>query len=96
MFLTVSTNTLYFRVWLNMFVFISVPAKGKLYNVDEALLCTMEEKYRIVSDELEQLEKESQSVSMHQYAVIVLLRLLLCVLLTTPRGFGVTRLKSNS
>lgn len=33
----------------------------KLYNVDEALLCTMEEKYRIVSDELEELEKESQS-----------------------------------
>lgn len=78
-----------------MFVFISVPSKGKLYNVDEALLCTMEEKYRILSDELEELEKESQSVSMHQYAVMVLLLLLLCVLLTIPRGFGVMRLKGN-
>lgn len=78
-------------------MFISVPSKGKLYNVDEALLCTMEEKYRIVSDELEELEKESQSVSMRRYAVMVLLLLLLlCVLLTIPRGFGVSRLKGNS
>ena len=35
----------------------------KLYNVDEALLATMEEKYRILSDEVERLEKESQTVS---------------------------------
>ncbi|XP_042344333.1 kinetochore protein NDC80 homolog [Plectropomus leopardus] len=33
----------------------------KLYNVDEALLATMEEKHRILSDEVERLEKESQT-----------------------------------
>ncbi|TKS78612.1 Kinetochore protein NDC80 -like protein [Collichthys lucidus] len=33
----------------------------KLYNVDEALLASMEEKYRILSDEVERLEKESQT-----------------------------------
>ncbi|XP_034548550.1 kinetochore protein NDC80 homolog isoform X2 [Notolabrus celidotus] len=33
----------------------------KLYNVDEALLISMEEKHRILSEELEQLEKESQT-----------------------------------
>ncbi|KAL7391452.1 hypothetical protein ABVT39_009460 [Epinephelus coioides] len=33
----------------------------KLYNVDEALLNTMEEKHRILSDEVERLEKESQT-----------------------------------
>ncbi|XP_074526599.1 kinetochore protein NDC80 homolog isoform X2 [Halichoeres trimaculatus] len=33
----------------------------KLYNVDEALLISMEEKHRILSDEVEQLEKESQT-----------------------------------
>ncbi|XP_034727005.1 kinetochore protein NDC80 homolog [Etheostoma cragini] len=33
----------------------------KLYNVDEALLASMEEKYRILSDEVEQLEKESRT-----------------------------------
>lgn len=34
----------------------------KLYNVDEALLATMEEKHRILTDEVEKLEKESQTV----------------------------------
>lgn len=34
----------------------------KLYNVDEALLVTMEEKHRILTDEVEKLEKESQTV----------------------------------
>ncbi|XP_010875324.1 kinetochore protein NDC80 homolog [Esox lucius] len=33
----------------------------KLYNVDEGHLASMEEKYRILSDELERLEKESQA-----------------------------------
>uniref|UniRef100_A0A3Q4H3H9 Kinetochore protein NDC80 n=1 Tax=Neolamprologus brichardi TaxID=32507 RepID=A0A3Q4H3H9_NEOBR len=33
----------------------------KLYNVDEALLATMEEKHRILTDEVEKLEKESQT-----------------------------------
>lgn len=33
----------------------------KLYNVDEALLASMEEKYRILSEEVERLEKESQA-----------------------------------
>ncbi|KAM9352279.1 kinetochore protein NDC80 homolog [Symphorus nematophorus] len=33
----------------------------RLYNVDEALLAAMEEKHRILSDEVEQLEKESQT-----------------------------------
>lgn len=33
-----------------------------LYNVDEALLISMEEKHRILSDEVEQLEKESPTV----------------------------------
>lgn len=33
----------------------------KLYNVDEGLLATMEEKYRILSDEVERLEKDSQT-----------------------------------
>ncbi|KAF7659265.1 hypothetical protein LDENG_00000940, partial [Lucifuga dentata] len=33
----------------------------KLYNVDEVLLATMEEKHRMLSDELERLEKESQT-----------------------------------
>ncbi|XP_060894851.1 kinetochore protein NDC80 homolog isoform X1 [Labrus mixtus] len=33
----------------------------KLYNVDEAVLMSMEEKHRILSEELEQLEKESQT-----------------------------------
>ncbi|XP_068167347.1 kinetochore protein NDC80 homolog [Antennarius striatus] len=33
----------------------------KLYNVDESLLSVMEEKHRILSDELERLEKESQT-----------------------------------
>ncbi|XP_070820938.1 kinetochore protein NDC80 homolog [Chaetodon trifascialis] len=33
----------------------------KLYNIDEALLSTMEEKYRILSDEVDRLEKESQT-----------------------------------
>ncbi|XP_069555455.1 kinetochore protein NDC80 homolog [Brachyistius frenatus] len=33
----------------------------KLYNVDEALLASMEEKYRILSKEVEELEKESQT-----------------------------------
>uniref|UniRef100_UPI0037E8B14C kinetochore protein NDC80 homolog n=1 Tax=Semicossyphus pulcher TaxID=241346 RepID=UPI0037E8B14C len=33
----------------------------KLYNVDEALLMSMEEKHRILSEEVEQLEKESQT-----------------------------------
>ncbi|XP_005916261.1 kinetochore protein NDC80 homolog [Haplochromis burtoni] len=33
----------------------------KLYNVDEALLVTMEEKHRILTDEVEKLEKESQT-----------------------------------
>ncbi|KAE8292109.1 Kinetochore protein NDC80-like protein [Larimichthys crocea] len=33
----------------------------KLYNIDEALLASMEEKYRILSDEAERLEKESQT-----------------------------------
>ncbi|XP_071774091.1 kinetochore protein NDC80 homolog [Centroberyx gerrardi] len=33
----------------------------KLYNVDEALLASMEEKHRILSDEVERLEKESQT-----------------------------------
>ncbi|XP_051277582.1 kinetochore protein NDC80 homolog [Dicentrarchus labrax] len=32
----------------------------KLYNVDEALLTAMEEKYRMLTDEVERLEKESQ------------------------------------
>lgn len=39
----------------------------KLYNVDEALLASMEEKHRILSDEVERLEKESQSVRKLQY-----------------------------
>lgn len=34
----------------------------KLYNVDEAVLVTMEEKHRILTDEVEKLEKESQTV----------------------------------
>ncbi|XP_029019821.1 kinetochore protein NDC80 homolog isoform X2 [Betta splendens] len=33
----------------------------KLYNVDEALLASTEEKHRILSDEVERLEKENQS-----------------------------------
>ncbi|XP_052317030.1 kinetochore protein NDC80 homolog isoform X1 [Oncorhynchus keta] len=33
----------------------------RLYNVDEGLLASMEEKYRILSDEVERLEKESQT-----------------------------------
>lgn len=33
----------------------------KLYNVDESLLASMEEKYRILSEEVERLEKESQA-----------------------------------
>ncbi|XP_017269183.1 kinetochore protein NDC80 homolog isoform X2 [Kryptolebias marmoratus] len=33
----------------------------KLYNVDEALLLSMEEKHRILSEEIERLEKESQA-----------------------------------
>ncbi|XP_029917054.1 kinetochore protein NDC80 homolog isoform X2 [Myripristis murdjan] len=33
----------------------------KLYNVDEALLASMEEKHGILSDEVERLEKESQT-----------------------------------
>ncbi|XP_028270282.1 kinetochore protein NDC80 homolog [Parambassis ranga] len=33
----------------------------KLYNVDEGLLALMEEKHRILSDEVERLEKESQT-----------------------------------
>lgn len=33
----------------------------KLCNVDDALLATMEEKYRILSDEVERLEKDSQT-----------------------------------
>jgi len=33
----------------------------KLYNVDEALLASMAEKHRILSDEVERLEKESQT-----------------------------------
>ncbi|XP_037337790.2 kinetochore protein NDC80 homolog isoform X2 [Pungitius pungitius] len=33
----------------------------KMYNVDEALLASMEEKYRILSDEVEQLERECQT-----------------------------------
>lgn len=33
----------------------------KLYNVDEALLASMEEKHRILSDEVERLEKDSQT-----------------------------------
>ncbi|XP_034026322.1 kinetochore protein NDC80 homolog [Thalassophryne amazonica] len=33
----------------------------RLYNVDEALLATMEEKYRILSEEVEHLEKNSQT-----------------------------------
>lgn len=35
----------------------------KLYNVDEALLSAMEEKHRILSDQVQRLEKESQTVS---------------------------------
>lgn len=34
----------------------------KLYNVDEALLSSMEEKQRILSEEMERLEKESHTV----------------------------------
>lgn len=34
----------------------------RLYNVDEAVLATMEEKYKILSDEVERLEKENQTV----------------------------------
>ncbi|KAM7017660.1 kinetochore protein NDC80 homolog [Tautogolabrus adspersus] len=33
----------------------------KLYNVDEAMLMSMEEKHRMLSEEVEQLEKESQT-----------------------------------
>ncbi|KAM4577400.1 kinetochore protein NDC80 homolog [Odontesthes bonariensis] len=33
----------------------------KIYNVDEALLASMEEKYRTLSEEVEQLEKENQT-----------------------------------
>ncbi|XP_038558626.1 kinetochore protein NDC80 homolog [Micropterus salmoides] len=33
----------------------------KLYNVDETLLATMEEKHRMLTDEVERLEKESQT-----------------------------------
>ncbi|XP_054467134.1 kinetochore protein NDC80 homolog isoform X2 [Anoplopoma fimbria] len=33
----------------------------KLYNVDETLLASMEEKYRILTDEVERLEKDSQT-----------------------------------
>ncbi|KAG7223441.1 hypothetical protein INR49_015544 [Caranx melampygus] len=33
----------------------------KLYNVDEALLASMEEKHKILSDEVERLEKENQT-----------------------------------
>ncbi|XP_036953357.1 kinetochore protein NDC80 homolog isoform X2 [Acanthopagrus latus] len=33
----------------------------RLYNVDEAVLATMEEKYKILSDEVERLEKENQT-----------------------------------
>ncbi|XP_038856697.1 kinetochore protein NDC80 homolog [Salvelinus namaycush] len=33
----------------------------RLYNVDEGLLASMEEKYRMLSDEVERLEKESQT-----------------------------------
>ncbi|XP_076027091.1 kinetochore protein NDC80 homolog [Genypterus blacodes] len=33
----------------------------KLYNTDEALLATMEEKHRLLSEEVERLEKESQT-----------------------------------
>ncbi|CAL8249336.1 unnamed protein product [Merluccius merluccius] len=34
---------------------------NKLYNVDEALLASMDDKYRMLSDEVERLEKESQA-----------------------------------
>ena len=34
----------------------------RMYNVDEALLLTVEEKHKILRDELERLEKESQTV----------------------------------
>lgn len=34
----------------------------KFYNVDEALLASMEEKHKILSDEVERLEKENQTV----------------------------------
>lgn len=35
----------------------------KLYNVDEAMLASVEEKHRYLKDEVEKLEKESQTVS---------------------------------
>lgn len=38
-----------------------------MYNVDEALLASMEEKYRILSDEVERLEKESHTVGRSFY-----------------------------
>ncbi len=34
----------------------------KMYNVDEALLAVMEERHRLLTDEVERLEKESQTV----------------------------------
>lgn len=34
----------------------------KLYKVDEALLASMDEKHRILSEDMERLEKESQTV----------------------------------
>lgn len=42
-----------------VFVFVLTE---KIYNVDEVMLASMEEKYRILSEEVEQLEKESQTV----------------------------------
>lgn len=44
----------------------------KLYNVDEALLVTMEEKHRILTDEVEKLEKESQTVIIFPFFPIIL------------------------
>lgn len=46
------------NVCVSLFVLIE-----KLYNVDEAVLSAMEEKHRILSDQVERLEKESQTVS---------------------------------
>ena len=45
----------------------------KLYNVDEALLVSMEEKHRTLSEEVERLEKENQTVRLARFTVYTLI-----------------------
>lgn len=45
-----------------MFKVKNVFSTEKLYNVDEALLASVEEKHRLLTEEVERLEKDSQTV----------------------------------